>query len=146
MTALEHVAYASEATLDFSDEKVRALLAGARAKNAALGVTGMLLLVDRSFFQILEGAPDAVEGLYEKILGDTRHRRVVKLIQEPIERRDFEDWSMGLARVTSKELASVPGFHDFVATGRSLDSLGEGMARRLLRAFREGSWRARVGR
>jgi hypothetical protein len=145
VSTLEHVAYASEAVTDFPDDKVRALLAGARAKNAAVGLTGMLLLIDRSFFQVLEGAPDAVASLYEKIERDPRHKRIVKLIQEPIERRDFEDWSMGLARVSSKELASVPGFRDFVATGRSLDGLGEGMARRLLHAFRAGSWRARVG-
>jgi hypothetical protein len=30
----------------------------------------------------------------------------VKLMDEPTEDRDFRDWSMGLARVTSKELAA----------------------------------------
>jgi hypothetical protein len=142
---LVHVAYASAATEDFSSQSVADLLARARSTNEALGVTGMLLLVERSFFQILEGAPDVVEPLYAKIGLDRRHNRIVKLIFEPIEARDFRDWSMGLARVTSDELRALPGFSDFFRTRRTLDELGKGRTRTLLNAFREGRWRARVG-
>jgi hypothetical protein len=145
MHALEHVAYASEAVTVLSDGQLRALLERARSKNTTVGLTGMLLYVDRSFFQILEGAPEAVATVYEAIARDPRHRRMVKLIQEPIDRRDFADWTMGLARVSSSELASLPGFRDFLTTQRTLDRLGEGRARELLSAFREGRWRARVG-
>ncbi len=145
MPALIHIAYVSAATVDFLDRDVRALLERARIHNSSVDVTGILLLVRRSFFQILEGEPHAVTGLYEKIGRDKRHHRVVKLIEEPIEGRDFRDWSMGLARITSKELASLPGFNDFFTTRRSLDGLGEGMAQTLLSAFREGRFRANVG-
>jgi hypothetical protein len=142
---LIHVAYASEATADFSDPAVRLLIEGARRKNATVGITGILLLVDRSFFQVLEGTPEAIAPLYAKIARDKRHKNVVKLIEEQIESRDFSDWSMGLARVAPKELAALPGLSDFFTTSRTLDHLGEGMARKLLSAFREGRWRARVG-
>jgi hypothetical protein len=115
MTTLIRLVYASEATVDFSDREVRELLERARRRNASLGVTGILLLVGRSFFQVLEGAPEAVTPLFEKIGQDKRHKRVVKLIEEPADGRDFPDWSMGLARVTSKELAVLPGLSDFFA-------------------------------
>lgn len=144
MTPLIHVAYASEAVGDVSDDALRVLLERARIKNESLGITGILLLVDASFFQLVEGAPDAVTSLYDAIARDKRHKRVVKLIEEPIEKRDFADWSMGLARATTKDLAALPGFRDFVATRQTLDTLGEGMARRLLSAFQDGRWRARV--
>ncbi len=139
-----HIAYASEAVGTVSDVALAALLKRARIKNEALGVTGILLMVDASFFQLIEGDPDAVSSLYELIAKDRRHKRVVKLIEEPIEKKDFADWSMGLARATSVDLTALPGFHDFIATRRTLDTLGEGMARRLLRAFQDGRWRARV--
>jgi hypothetical protein len=113
--------------------------------NATLGVTGILLLVGRSFFQVLEGEPEPVERLYEKIQRDKRHRRVVVLIKEPVVHRDFEGWSMGLARVPSKELAKLPGVSDFFASQRTLESLGEGVARTLFDAFRDGRFRAHVG-
>jgi len=144
MSPLVHVAYASEACVELPDQAVRDLLESARRNNAAIGVTGMMLLVGASFFQILEGELDAVTPLYAKIARDPRHRRIVKLIQEPIEHRDFQDWSMGLARMTPKELAAVPGLNDFFSAGSSLDKLGEGVARKLLSQFKEGAWRARV--
>lgn len=144
MHVLEHVAYVSELTVELSDQQLGELLVRARANNAALNLTGILLLVDRSFFQVLEGPPLAVAAVYEKIAIDRRHHRLLKLIQEPIEHRDFQDWSMGLVRVTSNELAGLPGLHDAAALRRNLETLGEGLARRLLREFRDGRWRARV--
>ena len=145
MEQLIHLAYASGASVPFSDAAVRALLTKARAVNGKLGVTGILLLVEGSFFQILEGAPQAVVPLYEKIGRDKRHQRVVKLFHEPTGRRDFQDWSMGLARLTSKDLATLPGFSDFFTHRTSFDDMGEGRARTLLAAFREGRFRTRVG-
>jgi hypothetical protein len=146
MTTLIHIAYASEAVGSFSDVALGTLLERARVKNETAGITGILLLVETSFFQLIEGEPDAIRSLYAVIENDERHRRAVKLIEEPIEKREFAEWSMGLARATSKELSALPGFRNFSATRQTLDKLGEGMARRLLNAFRDGQWRARVGK
>jgi len=144
MTALIHVVYVSEATADISDGALRDLLGRARKHNASADLTGLLLHVERSFLQVLEGTHEAVGLLYAKIGLDKRHDRVVKLIEEPIEQRDFQDWTMGIARVTAKELAGIAGLSDFFVNRSSLDGLGEGTARRLLDAFREGRWRTRV--
>jgi Sensors of blue-light using FAD len=145
MPALIHLAYVSEATVDLGPEAIRTLLAGARKNNASLDVTGVLLLVGRSFFQILEGEPRAVTELFEKIGRNKAHRRVMTLIREPIEKRDFPEWSMGLTRASSVDLAPLPGFNDFFTTHKSFDQLNEGLARTLLAAFREGRFRAHAG-
>ncbi len=58
--ALIHVVYGSEATVEFSDQQIRALLEKARQTNKAADISGILLLIDRSFFQILEGDAEAV--------------------------------------------------------------------------------------
>jgi len=145
MSTLVHLAYASQAVADFPDAALAKILERARSTNASLGVTGILLHVDRSFFQILEGEADVLAPLYAKIALDKRHARVAKLIEEPLDHRDFANWSMGLANATTKELAAVPGLNDFFTTRRTLDSMDEGTSRRLLGAFREGRWRARVG-
>ena len=142
--ALVHLIYSSEAATPLSEEQLGDLMKSVRAKNAAAGVSGILLLIERSFFQLLEGDPTVVDPLFEKIKGDARHGHVIKLIREPIEQREFEDWSMGLARVQSKELAALPGFNDFLTAGTGLLDLGSGRARTLLHAFRDGQWRARV--
>lgn len=117
------------------------LLAKARTKNASLGVTGMLLFHDGVFFQVLEGDRPTVEALYATIEADARHRRVTRLIIEPIEERAFAEWTMGFSAVTYKELSEVPGLNDFFGKGQSFLSLGEGRAKTLLRAFKDGRWR-----
>ena len=144
MTDLIRIAYASAATPAFKSASVPDLLARARKKNGLMDVTGILLEADRSFFQILEGAPSVLDALYEKILHDPRHARIVKLIEEPITQRDFADWSMGLARLTPKELSTLTGLNDFFGAGSALHKLSEGTARKLLSGFRDGRWRATV--
>ena len=62
MSALMHLIYSSAATQVFTPEDLAALLALARKKNASLAVTGMLLHIDGSFLQVLEGEPEAVDG------------------------------------------------------------------------------------
>lgn len=138
---LVHCIYCSAATKAFSPSDLPALLAECREKNAAAGLTGMLLYSDRTFFQVLEGDRSVVEALLERLTRDKRHERLTKLIVEPIERRSFAQWTMGYARITRKELAEIPGLDDFFARGRSYMDLGEGRAKTLLAAFREGAWR-----
>ncbi len=142
MTSLIHIIYSSAATSPMSQHDLIGLLAKAREKNTRLGVTGMLLYVEGSFLQVLEGEPDIVDPLFERIAGDQRHSTVVTIIREPIARRSFDEWSMGFANVTADELASVDGLNDFFVDHRCLDQLGPGRTKKLLRAFEKGRWRS----
>jgi hypothetical protein len=140
-----HLIYVSEATVVFEREDLHALLAKARLHNDALGITGVLLYVDGFFLQVLEGNEDAVLKVYERIKRDVRHKRVSKLIAEPIEERHFADWSMGYADVGRADLARIPGLNDFFTSGTYLDKLDAGRAWALVTAFREGRWRRHIG-
>ena len=77
--------------------EVSAILATARANNAALGITGALLFCDDAFVQALEGPMPAVEALFERIQCDPRHDHVVVLDAAPAESRHFAAWSMAYA-------------------------------------------------
>ncbi len=138
---LVHCIYCSAATTGFSRADLATLLAECREKNAKAGLTGMLLYSDRTFFQVLEGDRPVVEALLERLTLDKRHERVTKIILEPIEERSFAQWTMGHSKITRKELADIPGLNDFFAHGRSFTELGEGRAKALLGAFKEGAWR-----
>lgn len=48
---------------------------------------------------------------------------------------------MGYSKITTKELAEIPSLNDFFAKGMSYLELGEGRAKTLLGAFKEGKWR-----
>ncbi|WP_293994287.1 diguanylate phosphodiesterase [Sphaerotilus sp.] len=144
MPALTHLIYSSAATRAFSNEDLATLLAHARTKNAMQGVTGMLLHVDGSFLQVLEGEPESVGAVFQTICADPRHTQIVTIIREPIQRRAFSDWSMGHPQVTPEELAEIDGANDFFTGGACLTRLNQGRAKKLLWAFKEGRWRSRL--
>ena len=91
MSSLSHLIYASAATSDLSDDALKALLQKARATNAELGVTGLLLYAGGDFIQILEGEPGIVDDLYQRIARDARHEHVTKILRESIPARSFSD-------------------------------------------------------
>jgi blue light- and temperature-responsive anti-repressor len=142
MTPLIHLIYCSAAAGPFSRGDLKELLAGARRHNERHGITGMLLYADGSFFQVLEGAPSDVDGLFEHIGRDTRHARITLIIREPVAARSFGDWTMGYADIKTEELDEIVGANDFFAAGRSFVDINEGRAKKLLAAFREGRWRS----
>lgn len=71
------------------------LLSVSRIVNARLGVTGMLLSSEDCFAQILEGAPDAVGEVFDRIGRDWRHAGITLLRDEAVAGRAFADWAMG---------------------------------------------------
>lgn len=103
-----------------------------------------MLYTDRSFFQILEGAPDAVNNLYTKIAQDKRHSNVVTIIKERVAIRSFADWSMGFANVTHQDLESMTGLNDFFSKGSCFNKLDQDRVKKLLTAFKQGQWRAKI--
>jgi hypothetical protein len=136
-----HCIYASVATRHFETAELAALLQAARKHNDAAGLTGMLLYTEETFFQVLEGIPDAVDALYVRIERDQRHRQVTKIVAEAIPSRSFAKWTMGFSQVSRKELALISGTNDFFSGSSCFLDLDSGRAKKLLSAFREGRWR-----
>ena len=143
MSALVHCIYTSVQAQTLTDADIAKLVKDSREKNADRGLTGILLHVGDTFFQVLEGSPEVVERLYHSILADPRHKHITRIIQEPIPRRFFSDSLMTLATLSPSELAII--LNDGNADQRELllSELDEGRAKRLLRAFGDGRWRAR---
>lgn len=141
MGRLVHLIDNSAATTDLGDAELAALLDRARTRNASMGVTGMLLHVDQSFFQVLEGPEEAVTELAAIIARDPRHDRMTTIIREPVARRSFGEWTMGFSRGEHGATAGLDGVNDFFDAGRVLADLDPGRARKLLSAFRDGRWR-----
>ncbi|MGF7448728.1 BLUF domain-containing protein, partial [Klebsiella michiganensis] len=67
------------------------LVEKANAENAARGITGILLLKDNVYLQILEGDECVLEQLFSTIKQDDRHHQVVELMRDYAPRRRFEN-------------------------------------------------------
>ena len=141
MPHLMHCIYASAAKRNFETAELMALLQAARKHNDEAGLTGMLLYTEGSFFQVLEGVPEAVEALYSRIELDTRHKQVTRIVTEAIPSRSFADWTMGFSQVSREELALISGANDFFSDSSCYLGLDSGRAKKLLSAFRGGRWR-----
>lgn len=144
MANLVHLIYCSTATRSLSNADLLELLRVARERNRELGVTGMLLYENGGFFQVIEGEAAVINRLYAMIEADERHHHLVKIIHEPIARRVFADWTMGFSRLHPSQVGEIVGANDFFDAGESLASLDTGRAKKILTAFREGRWRARI--
>jgi hypothetical protein len=136
-----HCIYASRATANPSEAEIQRLLARARNINGERGITGMLLLIEGSFFQVLEGDAEMVDKTYETIARDARHDRVTLIIREPISKRSFGEWSMGFTAVDRTDAQEAVGENDFFGSAECLERINAGRAKKLLVAFGAGRWR-----
>lgn len=87
--------YISTARSELSAAELEGVLRASRRNNAAVGVTGLLVVGGRRFLQALEGPADAVVQTYDRIKADGRHFAAVTLDNRPIAERSFPDWAMG---------------------------------------------------
>jgi hypothetical protein len=138
--SLIHVIYASSAAPGFREHQIPDLLNEARSSNEERGITGMLLYIGGSFFQLLEGEEAVVDAVYDNICRDTRHKRVTQIIREPILERDFTGWTMGYSTVTPMEAGKLLGENDFFNEASCVTRLDSGRAKTLLIALGKRRW------
>ena len=94
--------YASRLAAAQAESQIDSIMEQSRRNNPRLGVTGILCFTNDVFIQVLEGGRDEVCDLYNKIVGDARHRDVRLLVYGEISERRFSNWTMGqvdIARV-----------------------------------------------
>lgn len=99
--ALKSLTYTSLAGLDLEAADLEAIHRTAREINALEGITGLLVFNGTHFLQIVEGAPDAVDALVERLRRDPRHTGVEVRDERDVDVRSFPDWSMELVRVSA---------------------------------------------
>ena len=127
--------YASRLKKKLDHAAVEKIADVSRRNNKKLGVTGALCSSPRGFLQILEGPPEAVNELYNRIVRDPRHADVSLLEYVKVPFREFENWSM--AYVRTDEIAQAL-LHKY-STHRVFDpfTMGPTQARVFLLAITE---------
>lgn len=128
---LVRLLYASRTADAVTHEVIESILAQSRKHNPELGITGILCHGSDVYMQVLEGGRDAVNGLYNKIVRDKRHRDVVLLHYEEVPERRFAGWTMGqvnLAKVNPSTLlkySEKPVLDPYSTSGRAAMALLE---------------------
>jgi len=136
-----HLVYVSSATEDMSDDELVFLLKQSRERNKKQNVTGMLLYCGGNFIQVLEGASDDVEDVYESIVKDERNSGNILIVKRAIASRAFPNWSMGFKRLSTEDKRELEGFTEFLEhehTPKELSGKVDGVIN-LLFHFKEGN-------
>ncbi|GAB2856175.1 BLUF domain-containing protein [Nocardioides pacificus] len=126
--------YLSSATELMGEADLEAMLTSIRPRNAARGLSGMLLYSGGNIIQTLEGPEPEVRETFDRIGQDPRHRGLILMLEEPIVERAFPDWSMGYRQV--RRDYQPEGFTAFLQQSGPRDT-NVGPAERLLRVFKE---------
>ncbi len=130
--SVHQLLYTSVACQAVPDDELLTLFAGARATNAELGVTGLLLHSGGSFMQLLEGSIDAVRETYRRICVDVRHHQIRLLLERDVDQRAFSAWSMGFRHIDPADFEGLSGF----LREPDADAPAPDLAEKLLRGFR----------
>ena len=141
---ITQLVYKSMATEKMPKSKLYKILFQARGNNKLADITGLLVFVDGVFLQVLEGAPDNVVKIFEKISGDTRHKDVKIIYEGIVDERTFSSWRMAYVNPSAKELATWAGLRDTTTVEATLAFLEKdptslsAVVRELLGAIPEG--------
>ncbi|WP_207425584.1 BLUF domain-containing protein [Pedobacter sp. SYSU D00535] len=111
-----YLVYFSKSVKLFDEQEILILLEQSRKNNRLYSITGMLLYVqgvfvnekEGRFIQVLEGMEEDVRYIYEKIEHDDRHRNLIVLEENFLEKRNFETWTMGFKSLELEDLNGVP--------------------------------------
>ncbi len=84
-----------------------AILAVSRRRNQLDGLTGLLIAGGHRYLQVIEGSPDVIADLLDRLRADERHVAMSVLVDCRIRARHFDDWSMAFEAPASGEFATL---------------------------------------
>lgn len=93
---MHRLIYLSQTTRPMSKTETGQLIQRAQERNAKAGLTGMLVLLQERFLQVLEGPQGSLAQCYNRIAKDQRHSHLQLLHSSAIHSRAFPDWKMSL--------------------------------------------------
>lgn len=93
MHVISYVSQCRIPVIDRQNEIVN-IVKSSTSKNKKWSVTGVLFLENDHFFQTIEGRQSDVEHVYKTIKRDNRHSDIVELVNQPIDARTFDNWSL----------------------------------------------------
>lgn len=93
---LVHLSYCSQAQSQLGQPDLDCIVQASRRNNARDDITGLLTYSGEVFVQFLEGPPEALHRLMDRLRADPRHRDIIILSEGTGHERILPDWDMEL--------------------------------------------------
>ena len=110
------IVYVSKAARPVTRNDLLHILEGAQRRNVEEGITGVLLYADGYFMQYLEGPKVGLHRVYVVIKTHPLHYGLIDLVREPIQTREFGEWSMACHVVGAGVEPPLSGHYDLLAS------------------------------
>ncbi len=91
------------------ETEIRKIRTAASVNNKRDEITGLFLLVENRFLQLMEGEEANVRSCFGRIKNDPRHKDLRMLVQRSVEKRLFPKWSMHFYRLSGQEALEKMG-------------------------------------
>lgn len=102
--SIRQLLYISTQSRDLNAADIDCIVKNSQKRNIRHDITGLLLYLEGSFCQVIEGHSKDVDIIYNHIAKDTSHRSLIVLQDDMTEERSFKDWSMAYQNITQEEL------------------------------------------
>lgn len=103
--AYQQLIFTSRPVVEITDNTLSDILMKAHENNSRQKVSGFLAFLNGNFIQFMEGSPEVVDALFERIKQDNRHTDVQRALHQLSEQKLFPAWFAGLATdATHREL------------------------------------------
>lgn len=100
---MEHtICYISKAE-ELKDSELESLFEFILMMNPTLNITGALLYSNGFFLQVLEGNKEVITDLFLNIRKDKRHKNILLVLDQKIEKRIFENYEATFSIMKTKE-------------------------------------------
>jgi len=99
---MKAICYISNFARDLRKDSINELIDFVKEHNTKNNITGLLILKNKHFFQILEGESKKIDRLFNKIKIDPRHKNIITLLDTNIEGKIFNDYNGGKFEIFQK--------------------------------------------
>lgn len=123
-TKLIQLIYVSTATHELNTDELNRILDSSVQHNEQNDVTGLLLYVEGSFMQVVEGPEKSIDELIGRLEHDSRHHSILVLSRSEVFTREFASWSMGFKSIVRADLRDHPHFVPFFSSDFNPVQLG----------------------
>jgi len=100
---MKTICYISNVDKDLNTKGIKELCDFVELFNNNENISGVLIIRNKHFFQIIEGEEVKIDQLYSRIMKDTRHNGIIKLVDAKIKDRVFDDFNTGKYEIIIKD-------------------------------------------
>jgi hypothetical protein len=133
---LAYVSYCSQAQMPIERAHLDRILEASHRNNRRDEVTGLLTYSGEVFVQFLEGPPEALRSLMNRLQADPRHHGIIVLSRGSDHERILPDWDMELVtreqahQVLQDALGEADNYEKVIGLSRLLARLEPNLYRR----------------